>query len=629
MTDAVQPTFLRRLRYTPLTDLLRGRVSGRLDLRTRADLGQLPPAARDLVKRVVKRTRLWRAEKVDVAIELAAHFRDGLAAGDTVEDLAAAFGDERRAAKLIRRAKLRNRPLAWHAVRFLRRLTAALLVVYAVLAARFLLGEPRVTVDYVARLNEPVVAVPEEQRAWPLYGRALVDLGVPGLGEQRNGPWGPDEQAQADAFTARLEARPGGKRWDELGAWVDAHAADVERLRQAAGKPSFGFVLGPNGSQVDWPLNMKRAADEDWGAVGVLLPTLNHSRTLAQVLAADFRVACSRRDGDRAVRDVDAMLSMADQIGGPFVVSQLVGIGIRGMAFYELDRALGESPDLFDDAALVRLAHRLDGVGKGRPPVDVTGERIWFYDVVQRIYTDDGAGDGRLAGRGLAFLQLAGAISSTDGLRRWPNVPTVAVAPLGLVGSRREVVAEYDRLMAITEAQLARPAREADWSPFARRVDELRSSSVLSTRYLPVLVLMPALQRTQVQVERSLGARDGLQVAIALEIFRRRSGRYPATLDALTPNLLPTVPADRITGGPLAYKLVDGRPLVYSVGVDRDDDGGRVAVDGQGRKSNVAAADWPPPRKAADGDWLLFPAYRAEEPADTEGDESRTPLTGE
>jgi hypothetical protein len=34
-------------------------------------------------------------------------------------------------------------------------------------------------------------------------------------------------------------------------------------------------------------------------------------------------------------------------------------------------------------------------------------------------------------------------------------------------------------------------------------------------------------------------------------------------------------PIDRFTGQPACYLLVDGKPRLYSTGVDRDDDGGR------------------------------------------------------
>ena len=60
---------IRRLRYTPLWDLLRGRVSGRLDVKGTIEASGLPAEAKELVRRVVKRTRLWLAEKVDVANE--------------------------------------------------------------------------------------------------------------------------------------------------------------------------------------------------------------------------------------------------------------------------------------------------------------------------------------------------------------------------------------------------------------------------------------------------------------------------------------------------------------------------------------------------------------------------------
>jgi hypothetical protein len=73
---------------------------------------------------------------------------------------------------------------------------------------------------------------------------------------------------------------------------------------------------------------------------------------------------------------------------------------------------------------------------------------------------------------------------------------------------------------------------------------------------------------------------------------------------------LPSVPADRITGDPVRYALVDGKPVVYSVGADRVDDGGRPAKPSHGRSSTdpSAAAVWDvPPAKAPRGDWVLYP----------------------
>ena len=88
----------------------------------------------------------------------------------------------------------------------------------------------------------------------------------------------------------------------------------------------------------------------------------------------------------------------------------------------------------------------------------------------------------------------------------------------------------------------------------------------------------------------------------------RRDGFDGASLAELSPVLLPSVPIDRITGGPLHYRVVNGKPVVYSVGVDRDDDGGVAPKDPIGQPDPLQAAEWHvAPGKVVDGDWVLFP----------------------
>jgi hypothetical protein len=75
------------------------------------------------------------------------------------------------------------------------------------------------------------------------------------------------------------------------------------------------------------------------------------------------------------------------------------------------------------------------------------------------------------------------------------------------------------------------------------------------------------------------------------------------------------LPADPITGKPLHYKVVSDHPIVYSVGVDGDDDGGRIANNKDGESSpeyaepnhfgrdHVAVS-----ASETDGDWVLWSA---------------------
>jgi hypothetical protein len=57
----------------------------------------------------------------------------------------------------------------------------------------------------------------------------------------------------------------------------------------------------------------------------------------------------------------------------------------------------------------------------------------------------------------------------------------------------------------------------------------------------------------------------------------------------------------------LQYRLVKGDVIVYSVGADGDDDGGRTPVDAVGRPAPHLATPWVGPRQPRDGDWVLWP----------------------
>jgi hypothetical protein len=64
------------------------------------------------------------------------------------------------------------------------------------------------------------------------------------------------------------------------------------------------------------------------------------------------------------------------------------------------------------------------------------------------------------------------------------------------------------------------------------------------------------------------------QTAIAVERYRLANGRLPNQLRDLTPTFLPAVPADPFDGKPLRYKPLAKGYVVYSVGEDREDNGG-------------------------------------------------------
>lgn len=69
-----------------------------------------------------------------------------------------------------------------------------------------------------------------------------------------------------------------------------------------------------------------------------------------------------------------------------------------------------------------------------------------------------------------------------------------------------------------------------------------------------------------------------LVVDLGLQAFALERKRIPESLDELAPDYLPAMPLDSLSGEPFVYRPHGGRYILYSVGWDRDDDGGRIGV---------------------------------------------------
>ncbi|HEV2330482.1 MAG TPA: hypothetical protein VGY56_16995 [Verrucomicrobiae bacterium] len=82
------------------------------------------------------------------------------------------------------------------------------------------------------------------------------------------------------------------------------------------------------------------------------------------------------------------------------------------------------------------------------------------------------------------------------------------------------------------------------------------------------------------------------RVACALERYRLSHGQYPATLEALAPQFLESAPHDIINGQPLHYRRTgSGKFLLYSVGWNETDDGGRITLTKSG-SVDYFKGDW-------------------------------------
>ncbi|MBL8761433.1 MAG: hypothetical protein JNL50_09045, partial [Phycisphaerae bacterium] len=544
------------------------------------------------------------------------------------------FGEPADAARLIRRAKKRCRPAAWRAA--VRTLQAALLLlalaaaVYSFAAARAFMSHPTIARNYLDELNAPIEALPDSDRAWPLYREAYLAL-----------PTLPKDLAKDFP-----DIEPSDTRWPLALDYLAACAKPLDLVRRASSKPTLGRPLttvtdieleihtqvraGINPGEARKSAEQAAhaaASDPNPPLIGILLPHLGHGRHFARILSLDARAAAHAGDAARVVNDLEAMFRLSAHMSdNAFLIGGLVELAIHAQAQQTLAQVLNESPSLFSDEQLAALAHL---VARSPSPISFQGELLGFDDSLQRIYSDDANGDGHLTADGARLLRsYMGNLYIGDRVDPWRDVPdkvrhAIEVPALSLAGASRK---ENRDLFAGMVARTAAYAALNPWDrPNLSPDEEVRE--FLPThgawRYPLVAILMPALSRAVWSYDRTFQTRDALLVAIACELYKRRFGEYPPSLDALPSSLLAHTPLDVFDGKPLRYTLRDANPLIYSLGPDRKDDHARPFA-----KPNPGGPRWMTAQQAKealtgptaaeiDGDWVLWPPEpRKPKPAD-------------
>ena len=92
---------------------------------------------------------------------------------------------------------------------------------------------------------------------------------------------------------------------------------------------------------------------------------------------------------------------------------------------------------------------------------------------------------------------------------------------------------------------------------------------------LQFILSISALRKMQEASDRAQQTQDNNFIAFALARYKRDCQRYPPELAALAPKYLPEIPQDLFSGKPLIYKPSANGYLLYSVGPNGKDDGGR------------------------------------------------------
>ncbi len=584
----------------------------------------LPDSLAHLISEVCRRSRLRTEEKADVARELIAHFEDGLEAGTPADRLIADFGDVKQAARLIARAKKRQRSLLWQTYATITRAlgwaTAALFVLYVGLAIRFFTGSPKITRDYLAELTAPIRAVPESQRAWPHYRESLLAM---------------EDSPEVREIDAPLPGEPG---WEVVADWLERNQGPIAQMRRAGMTyTSLGYVPKVGVYEDDYRLWARREKKtlEEYKAgvsqrhhpseapatVAALLPPVAEARHLGRILWDDARVAVQANQPQRALDDINACLGMAMQLREQrILISDLVTLAVLAGTFDLIKDVLADHPAFWSDTALQDLAHRIAALTDDSLMVRFDGERAMFADVLQSMYTDDGHGDGHLTAQGWNVLNSLAGVTS-HAAEEWTSNPIETIAGpavMAISASRADLQSRYDQFLNAVAGEMAKPLWERTRDVGQEFIDRLDMERLSKQRFMVIRLLVPALSRASFNSDTLEMRRDGLLVAISLELYKRNHRDYPPSLADLVPHYLPQVPLDRFNGKPLGYLVRSGKPVIYGVGSDMNDDGGKpLQRNSEGRLTVEGGAQsiarWNlgvPHENAVDADWILFPRER-------------------
>lgn len=467
--------------------------------------------------------------------------------------------------------------------------------------------------DYPAAINRHFGkgVLPEQNGAVALYegfgpspegGRLSDDffdlLGMPvppddGKYFQHFGAGLPVEQNRSlnDRYSESWRQPWAEKDFPELAQWLRDNAKPVDTIVKGAMRPDYYSPLVP-------PVD----ANGNPGAlVGALLPGIQQSRAIARYLVSRAMLNIEKGDVDHAWRDLMACHRLGEMIGrGPTLIEYLVGTAITQIATHGqivfLDRVQPAAGQL---AVYRKDLSSLRPISPAAEQMMVT-ERMMYLDSVVHI----------ACGR-IAFNDLG--VSPASGLEEFATQLALLSIDWNIV--MREGNRIYDRFdaamkletyqqrraaMQVIEEELRQVKANVSAKGFLlAAVTEGSSGKAIGKMMGGVLsaLLLPALSAVDKTHNRSVQNRENLLLAYALADWNAQHDSYPEELDELVPDFVRQPPIDEFTGKPLTYRREGNGFILYSVGVNHEDDQGRSYDDVPQGDDLVVRLPLPVPKK--------------------------------
>jgi len=437
------------------------------------------------------------------------------------------------------------------------------------------------SVDYVEALNRHYGkgVTPENNAVVPLL-RAFGGKAIP-------------KPARAE-FYRRLGIKPlpdkgayiAPDRWDEefdralekpwtredcprVAKWLDANAAALKLIHTSSLRSRWYLPFAPD-----------EEARLLMNTIGVRLGAFQHVRMCARMLTMRAYLFLATGKTDAALNDVFAGHRLARHLDRDGVlISSLVATVVESVTAAASARVVTLGKMTFKQAIDYRKELEKLGPLRGTPDCYRVGERCFGLE-----FTVQSA---RASIRFLVALDVLPAEAKHHFGKTFGEL-------FDLNTMLRSTNTFYDRILAISNIRdpqkrlsagrraretLANIARRSNRVPeFARTralssADRKRFSAWLSDK---LIVRYASYFAEAMRDEDRANTRyDLTRVALALAAYRAERGKYPERLPAVVPRYIPVLPVDRFSGKPLKYRLTKKAFLLYSVGENGRDDGGK------------------------------------------------------
>jgi hypothetical protein len=359
--------------------------------------------------------------------------------------------------------------------------------------------------------------------------------------------------------------------WPSEQPFDDAHLVE---LRAEVAKANA--ALAPARDLADRPRGRWAVAWNSDLLIATLVPHVDQPRRVAHLLALDAFAAAADGNTDSALRSCRAALNAGRSMGDePTLAAQLVRIVCVLDAVRALERVLAQ--------------------GEAREP---------SLEAVQRLLGDEAAAPTLLirarADRALWFEGL-------DAMRTGNyNRAALKIMPSRL-GERFDMQVERMHARGAEPAYLrySTAVVEAVKLPPQDQEEHLRKLTFPTQKLPPLLDGLlgkgkPDWARTAQGSHRAHAILRCAEVALAAERYRLAEHRWPDDLHALVPRYLAAVPADPFDGRPFRLRALPDGIVIYSVGLDRIDDGGRLdRKDAEAANTDIGFQLWNADRRGA------------------------------